>query len=500
MSGGEGGYGGRAAGGGVGGGVGAGGGGGGPECTADAGPGAGGGAGDGTAGTRVCPPGKPFCLGGTCLACKSDANCKDNTPICSPQKICVSCVGAGSNACASHPDNPVCATTGAMAGACVNCATHTDCKRPQAPLCMSNVCGPCALAGGDGACKDFNIRLPVCATTGSQMGMCVECNANKDCDAGSNKPFCSATGVCVGCDKAVAPDTCGKLAPDKPVCNSAGACVQCVGNGDCPKNTAPVCSSGNTCGPCAGDNDCSGRAGPVVCVPKDGHCAVEGETIYVQAGAACSDLSGAMGGTSTIPYCSLGPVPGVISQSRNLVVVRGAVNSASASFAAGSTQLWIVGQKSAVIGGVNTGIRLATGDASIRDLAVSSTLAIGIEADQGSTLRLQHVNVSKNSGGGILLSGAAFDIQNTVVTENGPGMDAVGTIWGGIRIKDPPAGAGPKQLKYVTIDANKQVGLSCSAAIQGTGVLVSGSVGGVEITTSCGVTPCSPAGATCGAQ
>jgi hypothetical protein len=234
-----------------------------------------------------------------------------------------------------------------------------------------------------------------------------------------------------------------------------------------------------------------------VCLPN-GHCAAETETIYVQAGATCSEVPGATGGTAITPYCSLGPVPGVVTPSRNLVVVRGAVNSAAVSFGAAASQLWIVGQQSAVIGGVNTGIRLGAGEASIRDVAVS-TLAIGIEADEGSTLHLQHVNVSKNSGGGILLSGAAFDIQNTVVRENGPGMDAAGTTWGGIRIKDPLA-TGLKRLQYVSIEANKQVGLSCSAGIEGIGVLVSGSVGGVEITTSCGVLSCSQAGATCGAQ
>jgi hypothetical protein len=230
---------------------------------------------------------------------------------------------------------------------------------------------------------------------------------------------------------------------------------------------------------------------------KDGHCAVDDETIYVQQSAACVSGSGP-GGTPMAPYCDLSMVPSVVSSSRNLVVVRGAVNNSAMSFGANAQRLFIVGQKSALIGGVNTGVRVTAGEATIRDVTISTTGALGLQVDTGSTVYLQNVTVKDNLKGGILLDGAAFDIRNTTVKNNGPG-DMAGALWGGIRIASPPA-SGPNLLENVTVQGNTEVGISCTAMVQGTGVLASGNTASLQITPTCGITACTTAGPTCGAQ
>ena len=75
------------------------------------------------------------------------------------------------------------------------------------------------------------------------------------------------------------------------------------------------------------------------------------------------------------------------------------------------------------------------------------------------TLRLDRVTVDSCRGGGVLLDGAAFDIRNTTITNNGPGQ-AGATAWGGILVNALPA-TGPAKLSRVTAMDNKQVGIAC---------------------------------------
>ncbi|HEX2657231.1 MAG TPA: hypothetical protein VHU40_03120, partial [Polyangia bacterium] len=318
-------------------------------------------------GTKNCPVGK-VCLAGACVECKGDNDCTTlTTPSCSSDHKCVSCMQAGVNACASHKDKTACATSGTLAGACVQCDKHKDCAGAK-PICSQiNECVACP---DNQTCKTATSDArPVCSMSGAQMGACLECGKDADCSADPNKPFCSPTGTCVGCDP-TAMGACAARSPGKPVCSASGACVQCVKNLDCDSKT-PVCSPNNSCGPCSGDSDCAGRYGPVICMTKDGHCAVDDETIYVQQSAACVSGSGP-GGTPMAPYCDLSMVPSVVSSSRNLVVVRGAVNNSAMSFGANAQRLFIVGQKSALIGGVNTGVRVTAGEATIRDVTIST--------------------------------------------------------------------------------------------------------------------------------
>jgi hypothetical protein len=190
------------------------------------------------------------------------------------------------------------------------------------------------------------------------------------------------------------------------------------------------------------------------------------------------------------------PAVAAVAAARDLVVVRGSVISSTSGFQAGAKQLSIVGQASALIGGVYPAIHLATGDLFARDLKLNTGSSLGCQADTGATLRLDRVVVNGNTGGGILLDGAAFVIKNTAVTNNGPGTSGA-TTWGGVLVNNPPV-AGPAQLQNVTVQNNNPVGISCSATVQGTGVLASGNTS-VDITPACGLTPCATAGSSCGA-
>jgi hypothetical protein len=185
-----------------------------------------------------------------------------------------------------------------------------------------------------------------------------------------------------------------------------------------------------------------------------------------------------------------------VSATRDLIVVRGSVNAATAAFAATGSALSVVGQSAGTIAGATPGFHLTAGSAYLRDLKLQTGGSVGCQADTGTTLTLNHLTVTANSGGGILLDGAAFDIRNTTVTTNGPGQFGAVT-WGGIFANNPPA-AGPKQLQLVTVQSNNPIGVSCSAMIQGTGVLASGN--SVDIATTCMFSSCGTANATCGAQ
>jgi hypothetical protein len=183
---------------------------------------------------------------------------------------------------------------------------------------------------------------------------------------------------------------------------------------------------------------------------------------------------------------------------RTVVVVRGSSLSANGAIGlSGGKLVSIVGQNAGAITGTMAPALWISGDTYARDLKLSS-MTTAVQANSGATLRLNHVSVVNSPGGGILLDGAAFDIRNTIVTGNGPGMYGV-AIWGGILINNPPA-AGPSRLQFLTVQANNQVGIACSATVTGTGVLASGNAGGVNIATTCGFTSCSAASATCGAM
>jgi hypothetical protein len=300
---------------------------------------------------------------------------------------------------------------------------------------------------------------------------------------------------------------CSVCGGSTPVCLNS-RCVECATSTDCTGAvTKPICDpTSHTCVACTTDAQCVAKLGatgnPGVCRSEiDGHCATDAETVYVQNTTGCMTtyvLNGG-GGTATVPYCSLEPVSGAASSTKTLVVIRGTVAAPDWTFqrAQGAAATTFVGQQSAVIASATTpGFNLGSGVVYLRDLKFSPSATVCISAT-GGTLNLERVVVDSCQGGGIYLDSAAFDIENTTVTNNGPSSDLT---WGGMRIADIPSG-GPAVLNLDTVEDNKAAGVSCAAtsSVQGAGVFATGNGAG-DVASTCGFAACSPLSATCGAQ
>ena len=145
--------------------------------------------------------------------------------------------------------------------------------------------------------------------------------------------------------------------------------------------------------------------------------------------------------------------------------------------------------KGIVASGPSTKLKLVSVKASLG-------IGLGIQADSGADLVMDRCIVHNNSGGGILIDRASFDIRNTTVTSNGPGT--LGAItWGGMLISSQPRGL--NELQILTVQNNKAIGISCSVAVSNMGVLASLNLTG-DINRRVGFSSCGAATVTCGAQ
>ena len=176
---------------------------------------------------------------------------------------------------------------------------------------------------------------------------------------------------------------------------------------------------------------------------QDGHCATDLETIYVKNAAGCATTAGA-GGTLAVPYCLSQDGINAVVLGRSLVVMRGPDALTEWAVAtAPAAAITVVGQSGAAINpGARVGVRVSAGKVYVRDLKVSNGSNIGVVAETGAELTMNHCAIAANTKGGILVDAANFDITNTTVTGNGPGDDA-GAAWGGLRLKNRP----PRQAR-----------------------------------------------------
>jgi hypothetical protein len=154
------------------------------------------------------------------------------------------------------------------------------------------------------------------------------------------------------------------------------------------------------------------------------------------------------------------------------------------------------GTTSASKGIVVTG---ASTSAQLVRLTASLGTGLGVDAEAGATIQMDHSVVQNNSAGGVLVNGAAFSIKNTTINGNGPGSSGAVT-WGGILLSNALSG-GPAQLQLLAVQNNMGGGIACSSPVTGTaGILVSGNTLGLDIGTTCGFSSCGAPSATCGAQ
>ena len=463
-----------------------------------------------TDGRTVCATGGA--AAGQCVECAADTQCTSD-----PAKgfcvanACTGCSTVGATGCTARTDGKVvCATSGASSGQCVECAADSQCtSSPAKGFCVANACTGCNTPGATG-CSARTDGKTVCPTSGAAAGQCVECTADSQCTRDASKSFCVAN-ACSGC-QAAASDACSVRSAATPVCGTTGVCVQCNTSADCAVTTQPICFS-NACGPCTADSQCSAKLGttgnPGVCMNNiDGHCATDAETVYVQYSPATCLNSGTNAGAPSTPFCTARTGVNVAGTTtgKTLVVLTGAL--ADFSISVPSKVLTVVGKNAVITPAPSTdGIDITAGEVFLRSIAVQGSSSSGsqtnpgINAGTGTTLHINTCAVTGNLGGGILLNGGAFDIENTTVTANGPGTAlGSGASYGGIRIDALPA-SGSTILNLVTIQNNPGPGMSCSGTVQGTGVLVTGNTLS-QVGTTCGFTSCSTSdgGAACGAQ
>ncbi|HEX4405422.1 MAG TPA: NosD domain-containing protein [Polyangia bacterium] len=340
--------------------------------------------------------------------------------------------------------------------------SNLSCTTAEDPICDvdAGTCGPCTT---NDECTKKNPQLPAC-----EQGECYACTMDAQCTK-ATMPICDAH-ACRSCDTNA--DCASKTAT--PACASSGACVQCVGNSDCT-GTKPICNTtANTCRSCQTDAECP--ANPGVCM-TDGHCAGTGEVIFIEFNAGgCAGADG----SSAKPYCAPNDGVAQLTAGRRVIVVRGAAGDRMSLSTAGILPI-VIGRKSAsnVDGSIpataSTSLTISSDTVLVRDLVVnlgsmstSKGIAIagastkvslirvtaslgtglGIDAESGSSLTMDESYVLNNSSGGILISGASYSIQNSVIAGNGYGIQFSSAI------------ATNAQLRFNTIASNT-IAASC---------------------------------------
>lgn len=373
-------------------------------------------------------------------------------------------------------------------------------------------------AGGAGGSRDASTDSPVSCIATSCSG---------------NTPICPAHDGFASCEACTSSDDCKNAqVATGPACVTTGAmkgsCVPCVDNTTCA-GTTPICDTAtNTCTKCVSDSDCA--AAPGVCM-GDGHCASAGEVIFVQYSASGCPTGN---GTMATPYCTLQSGATVLASTRNVIIVVGPANDQLTLATSGFSPVIIGRADSSMTPGsipaiAGTAITVSSDNVAIRNLlvnvgtgtstkgilvkgngtklsltnvTVSLTNGLGIDAEAGATLTMNRCTVSTNKGGGILLNGAAYDIEESTVTGNGPAtLSAIS--WGGVLVNALPT-SGSTTLKSLTITNNLAAGLVCaSSTASGTvdDVLVSNNTTGNVVNCGSGISTCGDAGTTtCGAQ
>lgn len=368
------------------------------------------------------------------------------------------------------------------------CASNGDCGGAK-PICGGG--GLCVACGADAQCASGSAATPLCEVA---SGKCVACLQSSQC--GEAAPIC-VEGACVACNAiGVVATACNARSAAKPVCESStGKCVECVGSGDCGAASKPICSQ-NTCRACSADAECVAKAGasPGVCMAHDdGRCAAAGEMIFVEnVTAKCANTSP---GTAAMPLCGLQEgINAAKAGGKALVVLKGPEAVFGASYA-GPGKLAVVGQGGAIVGpGAAAGLSVTAGELYVRAIAIEGGIKQGAVVNAGATLQLDGAMVRNNKGGGLLVDGGTLVLTNSTISGNGPG-DLAGILWGGIRLTNATVAT---RLDRVSVLDNKAPGISCSASVQGAGVLATGN-STANISMSCSITSCPSASATCGA-
>jgi len=254
----------------------------------------------------------------------------------------------------------------------------------------------------------------------------VGCTDDNGCKNDPAGPVCDvANRKCVHCllDKDCRPDG-GSSVCDK----TAHTCVGCLVNDNaCPAST-PVCeATTNACRSCKTDSECVavGGADPGICA-SNGHCATNDEVVYAiqPTSSNCTTADGSL----AMPYCKAqDAVTAARVGSKPFVVLRGSFGSISVNATGG--RITVVGQGNAMVnpGGDLYGVDVSgTADLAVRNLTVTGgTSATGGAAHvngAGATLTLVAVQMTGNTGAGVLAEGQSVLVMNRCVIKGGGGL------------------------------------------------------------------------------
>ncbi len=242
---------------------------------------------------------------GACVNCVANNDCdsKSTLPICTDY-ACIGCEQDSNCTNLAGTNGAYCAVTGAQKGACVACNTNTNAGCAGAtPICDSKTYTCRACTTNDCTTPGLN----VCATFGSNKGMCVECEASSDCSPTSNTPICTLNNKCVACNQdtdCTSNNITSVYSQALKYCttfagSSKGSCVQCFASTQCHADSpsTPICNA-NQCAPCSTINPCTSLKPSV-------NCAITGSLLGSCFKCKTSmDCLNNLGALTATPVCS----------------------------------------------------------------------------------------------------------------------------------------------------------------------------------------------------
>jgi hypothetical protein len=327
---------------------------------------------------------------------------------------------------------------------------------------------------------------PHCAV---DLRKCVECTTADHCP--DDKPYCNASGACVGCTEAAMGCVHAKNGDKRPHCEmTSGRCQACVAHDHC--GAGQVCKDkggAKDCGACTVDADCVGSWGaePMAGVCLEGACPLRKDVVYVAGRVGCPDGAGMGAGIGSYdnPFCDLGYAMTIaMGKAPRIVVLKAGRSVAGFTFTGGADRVTLVGEKGAQIGPApGIGISVKAGSLHVRGIKVvgaGNANDHGVYAEGSSMLKLDRCVVEGNNGG-IYVNGASFEITNTVIAGNRaatatiliPMTGMVSVPFAGAFLL-PRAGEAAKRFEWNTVVNNAGIGVRCASALPVKALLLDG--------------------------
>ncbi len=326
----------------------------------------------------------------------------------------------------------------------------------------------------------------------------------RTCACSGATPICNADFTCRAC---AAANECRALGGGA-VCAPDGMCVGCVVVNDCTDPTRPFCDA-RACRGCQRDVECTSG----LCDEGSGRCVSADDIIYVRATGSTQTPCGDRGNECR----SIGVAMTQVTAARNKLVV--SAGRYPEQFVAATGTVMIVGPGAviappagssgpgisvgagasltmegiSVVGAAGPAIRCdgSAGAAAVvlSNVTLENNFQLGISATS-CDVTVQRSMLRFNLGGGMLLTGSRFTIENTYVTDNGS-VAGGGSAVGGIHVVS--AGAGASLFRFNTVGGNLcggaagAAGVACSAVVTATSSIVYAN-GGPQLSSDCSFT------------